>query len=271
LLYALGEIAIIIIGILVAVQVNNSNERKQERDTQIELLNAIQAELETDFNNLSADLDVHKGQVHSSQIIIDHLKNNLPYHDSLSQSFLGTSMSTILVINKGGFETLKSLGVGVIDNLNLRKEIIYMYDGYYSLLGDFSKDLSINYQHGLNNIFNSRFEEAENYDLLLGEQWEGIAGVGGMIPLNFEALKNDSEYLYYLKTRKNTHKLYITFLEEALVKITEVVLDIEKELMKKIGELPEDANVEDVYHQMIDDENVSEGMKDILKELQKKK
>ncbi|MBT8302143.1 MAG: hypothetical protein KJO63_12480 [Maribacter sp.] len=230
LLYAVGEVLIVIIGILVAVEVNNSNERQQEKETQIELLKGIKAELEFDLNNLSSDLGVHEGQVRSSQVIIDHLENNLPYHDSLAKHFLDSGACTILLLNKGGYETLKSLGVGIITNIDLRKQIIYLYDGHYSFLGNLWKDLYSIFQHGETSIWNSRFEEAENLEIELGEHWEGEGAIGGMIPLDFDALRNDRQYLYYLKTTKNKHKIYIFFLEEAKAKISEAVLGIEEEL-----------------------------------------
>ena len=109
---------IVIIGILVAVQVNNRNEEQRDKASEIVILKAIKAELENDFDLLAKDLDVHKSQVRSSLIIINQLENNRPYHDSLASHFLETCNYTILALNKGGYETLKSLGVGIINNMD---------------------------------------------------------------------------------------------------------------------------------------------------------
>ena len=231
LLYALGEILIVITGILVAVEVNNNNERQKEKETQIELLMAIKAELEIDLKNFKTDIGVHKAQVRSSLIILDHLENNLPYHDTLSKHFLETCNWTFTGINKGGYETLKSIGVGMMDNMELRNSIIFLYDAQYVLLQDFAKDLKNHYYYGEKNILNSRFVEAEDYDLVLGEYWEDLETVDhGMITTDFEGLKNDAEYLYYLKTTKNKHKLYIVFLEDATKKISGLIASIDEEL-----------------------------------------
>ena len=41
LLYAIGEIALVVIGILIALQINNWNEDRKEQDLEIEYLNGI--------------------------------------------------------------------------------------------------------------------------------------------------------------------------------------------------------------------------------------
>ncbi len=49
LFYAIGEILLVMIGILLALQVNNWSELKKERDTELEYLIGIKADLENDL------------------------------------------------------------------------------------------------------------------------------------------------------------------------------------------------------------------------------
>jgi len=231
LFYAIGEILIVIIGILMAVRVDSWNKQQEERTREILILKAIMTELESDLEVLANnDLEVHEFQVWSSDIIIEQLENNMPYHDSLARYFLETCNFTVFVLNKGGYETLKSLGVGIITNTDLRKEIIYLYDGQYQFTDVFAKDLRDNFIHGEKYIFGTRFEEAEKFEMVLDEKFAGESFIGEMIPLDFESLRNDSEYLYYLKTTKNKHKQYITILKAVIDEITGVISDIQEEL-----------------------------------------
>ena len=52
LLYAIGEIALVVIGILIALQINNQNIYKQERSIEKEYLIALQEEFITNKNLL---------------------------------------------------------------------------------------------------------------------------------------------------------------------------------------------------------------------------
>ena len=230
LLYAVGEIIILIFGIVFALQVNNWNLKQQDKTTEIVILKAIKADLETDLINMSNDILDHESQVTSSNIILEHLENKLPYNDSLSPHFLETANYTITSSKKGGFETLKSLGVGLISNVELRNQIIFMYDTHYIFLGvllETNKDYVL---YAEKYIFNSRFEEAVNYGLVLGENLEPVDFGGNMIPVDFERLKNDDEYKYFLKTVKNKNKIYLDTLYDAKSKLSQLILNIQEEL-----------------------------------------
>lgn len=230
LLYVFGEIMIVIIGILVAVEVNNRNERRQDRAVEIVILKAFKAGLESDLIGFSNDSIIHESQIASSQIIIDHLENNLPYNDSLSKHFLETCNATIISTNRGAFETLKSLGVGLISNADLREDIIYLYDAHYDFMSVFANGILNDNGHAVREIYNSRFYEGLNYYMELGENLEAVVAVGSMIPIDFDQLKNDREYKYHLKTTKNLNKIYLDVLNDAKSKISEIILSIDAEV-----------------------------------------
>lgn len=53
---------------------------------------------------------------------------------------------------------------------------------------------------------------------------------GAMIPLDFEALKNDSEYKYQLKSYKNETYYYLQGCYDTKRQISQVILNIEEEV-----------------------------------------
>jgi len=231
LLYAIGEIIILIFGIVFALQVNNWNLKRQDKASEIVILKGIKAELERDLVGFSNDLLVHAEQIRSSKIILDHFENNLSYNDSLSKHFLNTCSYTIITINRGTFETLKSLGVGMISNIELRNLIINLYDSQYSFTGELGKGIENFFNYGEKYILISRFHEAEYYGMDLGEHLELVESAGGgMIPIDFERLKNDSEYNFYLKTAKNKNIIYLAILTDTKSMMSQLILSIEKEL-----------------------------------------
>ena len=50
LIYAIGEIILVVIGILIALQINNSNENRKERILENNLINKISINIEDDTN-----------------------------------------------------------------------------------------------------------------------------------------------------------------------------------------------------------------------------
>jgi len=226
LLYAIGEIIILIMGIVFALQVNNWNEKRLDRITEILILKAIKLELGTQLRHFQTTIDLNKEVIVSSQIILDHLENDLTYNDSLAYHFLAANYITGFSYSKGAFETLKSTSVNIITNEKLRIQIIDLYEVSFEHMVYLCDHLQGYYDHAALNIFDSRFDQAEYFDDPMTEkEWDGE-----MIPLDFERLKNDPKYKYFVKTFKNATDYFLNDLLVSQSVIAQIVLDIEKEI-----------------------------------------
>jgi hypothetical protein len=230
LLYATGEVIILILGIVIALQVNNWNEERKNRATEIELYRAIKRGLEMDLELIESDLKVHHQQVKSSEIILNYLENDLQFQDSLALHFSNTCSYTIFGANRGPYQTLLSVGVSILSNAELRDSIIILYDGYHNYYSSRSEALIDKNTHVENFVFDKRFDQAVNFDN--EAWWESQAIIGSMVPLDYESLKQDSEYFYALRTLRNHNINYIYDLKFLNEFVNEVKLNIEKELLR---------------------------------------
>ncbi len=230
MLYATGEVLILILGILIAFQVNNWDEKRQNEITEIEMLKAIKGGLEIDLINFEGDKVVHQQQIVSSQIILNHLENDLAYHDSLAVHFSNTANFTVFFVSRGAYETLQSAGVSIISNPELRDTIITLYDGLYPYGRLMAERVMDKGAYVENFVFNSRFDQALYVD---SEAWyESGALLGSMVPLNYEQLKNDKEYFFALKSLRNYSLNYIDDIIFINNFVSGVIIDIEEELLK---------------------------------------
>ncbi len=237
-LYALGEVLIVIVGILVAVQVNSWNEDRKDEAVEISILKAIKADLVKDSINLKGDMNTHEQGIVSSFIIQNHLEMDRPYNDSLANHFIAAFYVTDWMYNSGGIQTLKSLGVNTITNEEIRSEIIYLYDVQYSFLMYLTERLNDSYAEGEQNILRTRFEEAklfgdygksELFDYEMAQKvWE--RSDERMVPLDYEALKKDNAYMFHLKTHLNGGYFYLIMSANTKVMITQLILNIEEEI-----------------------------------------
>ena len=87
LLYAIGEIALVVIGILIALQINNWNQQRLSKQYEKKLLTELLNTVIADYDLLQMSLDGNKRSARSCEIILNHFDQNLPYHDSLSLHF----------------------------------------------------------------------------------------------------------------------------------------------------------------------------------------
>ncbi len=227
-LYAIGEILIVIIGILVAVEVNNSNETSKNKSIEISILKALKEELQDDLATLQEeDLPLLKEVLVSSDIIANHIEKDLPYNDSLAYHFLASFYTTHIIYNKGAITTLRSIGVNIITNEKLRNQIIRLYDEEFDFL-DYQGVSQDNYHtHVRNFILFNRFDELSFDDPMTVAEYDGE-----LVPLDFDGLKNDSDYLFHLQSYKNLTSLYLGIFIKTESSISEVISSIEEELKR---------------------------------------
>ena len=203
--YAIGEIVLVVIGILIALQINTWNERREQNLTEIELLKDFIIGLIQDKTTLDYNIKRHYWAIESCEIIIKYLSENKNYNDSLAYHFASVHNYTNFYSNKGAYESLKTIGFEVISNKELRFEIINLYEQWYSILQSNVNILSNDIQYIKRefdqdyfdkfNIFNPSYLETKT-DYYSGE----------MIPNDFDKLKFDNKFIYQIKSLQLSHE-----------------------------------------------------------------
>jgi hypothetical protein len=84
LLYAIGEIILVVIGILIALSLNNWNEDRKKDVLELILLEELQYNLKDDILDIEVNIGVHKNGLESAHIILQSFNENLPPNDSLN-------------------------------------------------------------------------------------------------------------------------------------------------------------------------------------------
>ena len=82
--YAIGEIILVVIGILIALQINNWNEKSKLKIEEIKLLKEMRSALISDKEDVISNISEHSSAAKSCSILINHISNKLPYNDSLN-------------------------------------------------------------------------------------------------------------------------------------------------------------------------------------------
>jgi len=132
LIYAIGEIVLVVIGILIALQLNNWNAERKERALEVKTLSELLTSFQGDLKDLTFNLHTHsKGRISSEQLL-KAFDQELPYNDSLDRHFGQFYSISVLVHSTGAFETLKSRGMDIISNDSLRRQVVRIHDLIYN-------------------------------------------------------------------------------------------------------------------------------------------
>lgn len=137
-LYAIGEIALVVIGILIALQVNNWNEKRLSINAEKSYILAIYHDLQNDLRNIESNLNLLSDHYNIGLEIMESVENNLIKEFTSSDSLrvatqLGWTLSNVIPVdrNENTWDKLKVQGIDmyIIDD-SLSTAITEFYSGY---------------------------------------------------------------------------------------------------------------------------------------------
>ena len=129
--YAIGEIVLVVIGILIALQVNNLNEQRKANDFEVKILKEIRSNLQTDLTEIREDLELMAAINKACLDVKSHILILDEPTDSLSASSAILRVTPHFNPINIGYNLLQSRSVGIIKNDGLRNSISYQYDMLY--------------------------------------------------------------------------------------------------------------------------------------------
>ncbi|WP_394369935.1 DUF6090 family protein [Lutimonas saemankumensis] len=121
--YAIGEIVLVVTGILIALQINNWNEERKRREIGTALLKNLTSDLIRNQELLTRDIIWHKNAVNSINILVKVHKENIPYHDSLQKHFHNARKFPDPRLSFAAYEEVKIKGLDFISSPELKKKL----------------------------------------------------------------------------------------------------------------------------------------------------
>ena len=184
--YAIGEIILVVIGILIALQINNWNENRKNRELEKEILTELIATAKSNRESLLKGLQSWESTTKSLNLIMQVIDQRLPYADSLAGYFKEAHRkrgNNLDGLNFSGYKSLENRGFHLIRNPELRKEIIGLFEQRMSRLSSTNNQVDID-----NSSFHYEYI-AKNFRL----------DDKGHIPHSYQSLLDDPFYYSILK------------------------------------------------------------------------
>jgi len=149
LIYAIGEITLIVIGILLALYLDNLNSEKKIRAIEIKILYELNSNLSSSIKSFERAIQSEQNYLKNNLLILNYLDEKKPYNEDLDRAFGNYYWTITSNPIKGGYDYLKSKGIDLISNDSLRQSISYLFENEFSILKDENEVWANNLQQNI--------------------------------------------------------------------------------------------------------------------------
>lgn len=149
LLYAFGEVVLVVIGILIALLINSWYNDVQQRKIERKYLTEIRNSLAYDLIDIDFNLKFNEARLKSNKVVLQFLNKEIPYSDSLTFHFANIMYTTRTLVNSSAYENVKSRGLEIISNDSLRQTITKLYSFHFHNAIDFETQDDHALQYGI--------------------------------------------------------------------------------------------------------------------------
>jgi len=126
LLYAVGEIALVVIGILIALQINNWNEFKKGKTAELLVLSSLKEDLEANIRNIDYHLNKCHNQVKFLRSILNYSKiDESRISQEIKDTIRSVNNSYIEIVDGTVNSLLSTENINLVSNDTLKRLLTY--------------------------------------------------------------------------------------------------------------------------------------------------
>ena len=138
-LYAIGEIILVVIGILIALQINNTNEANKERAKELHYLKNIKTDLLLNIKNINTFIETRESKIQSANTILEYYegKRILENLNEFSNQCLNVYVwKKFYQTNNTFIELTNSGNLALISNDSIKNNLLNLDAIYKELKGE---------------------------------------------------------------------------------------------------------------------------------------
>jgi hypothetical protein len=218
LIYAAGEIVLVVIGILIALQINNANENRKLRNAEIKILKELVVNLRTDSIDHSGNLEWYVKSANASRLVVEALESKSPWNDTMAVHYGWIFLKGLSNLNTSAYDNLKAQGFGLISNDSIRLGLTNLYSDHYDRYLKYEQEFAVtNYNQVVSPVLLSRLKM---------DRWFHAT------PLNYEALLEDEEFREVVRWKGINMAFVGGHCRHARDGASELIAEIEREIQR---------------------------------------
>lgn len=242
--YAIGEILLVMVGILLALQVSNWNVDREKTKLEHATLDQLKNDANAMLGDLKGDYEVLKMGTKSHLNVLKYLEQDITYNDTMCFDFEWLIKDEYMYPITASYDLLKKEGLELIKNDSIRMITqrtfeftlprISKQNPFYPDLENFfspyfhkhftpNTDPELDYNYRMYDV-NFKYPYTNNFE---GETYEVYFGY---IPNDFEALKKSTEFKALLKQSFKYRSFKVNRYKSAIFWLELLVEQIDKEL-----------------------------------------
>ena len=126
--YAFGEIFLVVIGILIALQINTWNENRKQRIYELKMLRELSNSIQKDKRYFGSMVDRLEQKENAVNELLHLRLTGMENLDSISKYFQITRYEVLFQYNSGPYGSIKSGGIDKISNDSIRTKMEDLYE-----------------------------------------------------------------------------------------------------------------------------------------------
>ena len=225
--YAIGELLLVIVGILIALQINNWNENRKDNLKEIANLKSLKSELEISLEEVKSDYNSTKLFHNSTIKIKNYIKNKSIISDSMYRDYFLSYQFSNFFPKTSTYETFKNGNLELVKSDFLRILITDIYETGYKRILSRENETSrsarfLYYQDHFRITLNAKPDDS----------LKKIRNSSTAIPNDYEDLMNDPKYESIISEVILARKKQLRDFERTIGLIEKCISEIEEYLIK---------------------------------------
>ena len=221
--YAVGEIILVVIGILIALQINTWNEERKTGIIETKTLKEIRSNLMFDLVELDSDIMVMDSITISGTAVIDYLSKYDQPDDEFKYNVQVSRINPHFDPMHGGYSLLNSKGLDIISNDSLRGSISKLYESSYPYYAKYENERIFK----INNIILPKYAE---YFSMVSVTDNFFRGTSEISQSDYIALKNDASFINILNLAIHENNMVQNRAQRTSGNINDLIDFIDEEL-----------------------------------------
>ena len=224
--YAIGEIVLVVIGILIALQINNWNENRKQTNNELNLLVSLKTDLKFNEIEIIGLRDGSSSQIKSANVLLNNLKFLAISKDSLKSVIENISGGGIFNNANTTYKSIANNSGITISNAELRRQIIELYEQDFSNIHVRESYENQQLEDYYIPLTLKHFKSSES----IQKNLFGFTSKSVNIPIDINKLSENNEFINSVVLITNQRETREYFLNETILTLEQVIKTIDSEI-----------------------------------------